>query len=135
MSIEGDMTTFVTADTDVHAIIANRMYPVFANHDTVVPYITYRRVNTERLGSHSGAAGNCVRTTFLLSCWAQTYDGAIDLSKKVRIRMDYVKGTWTTSIVKSCIVRNEADNFVPSPELIEKQYYARDITVEISHNE
>ena len=134
MSIEGDMTTFVTADVAVNAVIANRMYPVFSRADPKQPYIVYRRINTERLPSHTRSELRA-RVQFIVTCWALSFDAAIDLCNKVRSRVDGVKGLWTASTVHSSFVRNETDNFEPSVELLEKQFYGRDLTLEISFTE
>lgn len=136
MSIEGDMTTFVCADTDVHAMIADRMYPVFARHDATSPYIVYRRTATERPKTHTGVTG-VARATFILTCWSKSYDEAMDLANKVRARLDATGrgATWTATIIRSCFVVGESDSFEPSPELLEKQYYGREITVEIAYVE
>lgn len=134
MSIEGDMTTFVTADTAVNAVIADRMFPVFSQHKPANPYIVYRRINTERLHTHTRSELRA-RVQFIITCWTPSFDASIDLANKVRARVDGVKGTWTTSVVHSSIVRNETDNFEPSVELLEKQFYGRDLTLEISFTE
>lgn len=136
MSIEGDMTTFVCADAAVNAVTADRMYPVFAPHNATVPYIVYRRASTDRLKTHTGAIGRS-RTMFILTCWAKKYDIAMDLAAKVRTRLDATgKGdVWTISVIGSCFVTGESDAFEPSPELLEKQFYGRELTVEISHTE
>jgi len=134
MSIEADLTTFVCAGTSINAVIADRMYPVFSKKDTTAPYIVYRRLSTDRLHTHSGTE---LRATvrFLLTCWAETFDAAIALGNLVRSRVDGVKSTWTSSTVHRCFLVDESDNFEPSPELLEKQYYGRDLTIELNFTE
>ena len=134
MSIEGDMRTFILADGDVSAVIGTRMYPVFSQHDPEEPYLVYRRINTERLHSHARSELR-PRVQFIITCWADSFDDSIDLCNKVRSRVDGVKGVWGASTVHSSLVRNETDNFEPSAELLEKQFYGRDLTVEISFTE
>ena len=135
MSIEGDMTTFITADTAVNAVIADRMYPVFATNEQTQPYIVYRRINTERLMTHTRSELR-PEVQFLVTCWALSFDAAIDLANKVRSRVDGINSqTWTSSPIHYVHVTNETDNFEPSPELLEKQFYGRDLTIEIRFTE
>ena len=134
MSIEGDLTTFVTANAAVKAVITDRMYPVFSKKDPNAPYIVYRRLNTDRLRSHGGTE---LRATvrIMMTCWAETFDAAISLANKVRTCVDGVKGTWTSSVVHRCFLVDESDNFEPSVELLEKQFYGRDLTIELNFTE
>ena len=135
MSIEGDMVTYVLADATISAIIGAGMNPVFASHDPQAPYISYRRVNTDRLVTHSGAEKRAT-VQFVVTCWDKEYDDAIDLADKVRLRLDGKgKTTWGTTPVHFYRVIDETDNFEPSPELLEKQFFGRDLTVEIRFTE
>ena len=130
MSIETDLQTFVTDDPDIRAVITERMFPVFASKDPDVPYITYRRLSTDRLRTHSGVEGR-PEIRFLLTCWSTDYDEAISLADKLRHRVDATSTEWNSPRVHSCFVIDESDNFIPSVELLEKQYFGRDLTIEI----
>lgn len=143
MTIEAALQNFVSTDPDTLALIYHQtedhtpqehMFPEFATAKAVAPYIVYRRSATDRLRAMAGPVGHA-QATFILACWATTYDGAMALAEKVRIRLDGAKGTWNGIVVEHCHVLNESDAFEPSPELLDKQYYGRQLTVEIQHNE
>ena len=110
------------------------MFPVFATEKAVPPYIIYRRVITDRARRHSGVSGES-QVTFTVTCWATTYDGSMDLSNKVRAVLDGVNGTWGSMRIGHCHITNESDVFEPSPELMERQFYGRQLTVDIQHTE
>ena len=131
MSIEADLVTYVLADAAIAAKIVNRILPVFADHDPKGPYITYRRLSTDRDHTHSGPV--LIPTIrFLLTSWDNKFDDAISLSDLVRKRLEAGGAqAWGSSAVKLSRVIDESDNFEPSPELLEKQYFGRDLTLEI----
>ena len=136
MSIEFALQTFVLADSSITDIIGARLFPVSALLGTVWPYILYRRASTPREPTHGGSTGKA-RATFVLSCWSKNYDDSIALAALVIARLHAVRGTWGTganeTIVSSSFVTDEADNFDASPELLEEQYYGRDVTVALSY--
>ncbi len=136
MSVEDELTTFVTADSAVATLIANRMYPVVApaeDQGGTAPYIVYRRLGTARLGTMGGPGSAKVR--FRLTCWAVTYDGATALADAVRARLDGQSGAWGGLTVQHCTVEDESDAFEPSPELLDRQFLGRQLDVEIMHAE
>ena len=134
MSIEAGLTAFITDDPAIAAVIDDRVFPVFASKDPDAPYITYRRLSTDRLRTQSGVERR-TEVRFLLTCWDDTFGGAMDLANLLRERLDATKTQWKTPVVHSCFVIDESDNFVPSIELLEKQFYGRDLTIEIRYIE
>ena len=143
MSIETGLQNFVATDPDIAAIIVHdnlsnteleHMFPVVASEKAVLPYIIYRRTAASRPTTMSGTTGH-VQPTFELTCWATTYDVAIDLADKVRIRLHGKKATLSGVVVEHMFVTNETDTFDPSPELKEKQVFGRELTVELQYEE
>lgn len=143
MNIETSLQHFVLTDTDISALLVHdneagteqeHMFPVFASAKAVAPYIVYRRSATDRSRTMSGPTGHA-QPTFILTCWAKSYDESIDLATKVRARLDGEKGTWSGVSIEHCNVTDETDAFNPSPELEEKQFFGRELTVEIQHEE
>ncbi len=141
MSLEGDMTTKVTADGPVRVIIADRMYPIVVPHfnprdpssSADKPFIAYARTATDLTRTHGGSAGHAV-ASFRLTCWSKTYATSLDLATKVRAAIDNVKETWTTTVVQRCFVVNESDELEPSPELLEMQFIGRNLDIDIAYS-
>lgn len=138
VSIEEDFQNFVANVAAVRTLIfANsieRMFPAYAPDSATLPYIVYRRASTNRGRNHSGPNTKAT-VTFEVTCWADSYDNAIDLANKVRVGIDGKKGTWGSSAIGYCFVMNETDVFEPSPELTQKQFYGRELTIELKHTE
>lgn len=143
MNIETSLQHFVLTDTDISALLLHdneagteqeHMFPVFASAKARAPYIVYRCSSTVRLRTMSAPTGHA-QPTFILTCWTDSYDASIELAAKVRTRLDGEKGVWSGVTIEHCNVTDETDAFNPSPELLEKQFFGRELTVEIQHKE
>ncbi len=147
-SIEAALQNNLSTDGDVGAITTHansrgtskeHIFPVYAQASAVQPYIVYRRTNTRRDRVHTGTGLSGLSSViFSVICWASTQNAAMDLARKVRARLDGAgKGgvDWDSIIVNGVMVTDENDVFEQYPEIIEKQLYGRELTVEIRYEE
>lgn len=138
--IEEALQDWLVADTDVAALIVHNnsegtswdhMFPVFAHEDAAAPFIAYRLDSTEQGSTHDGPDGHST-VTFVLACWATTHEGAIDLATKVSTALHGTRRYWGSQRTKHVFVRNIRDVFEVYPELIQRQFFGREVTVEIA---
>jgi len=95
MTIEKDIYYQLTDDTDVSTLVGDRVYPMKLPQGWTLPAITYQRISGERAHCLNGPSGRA-RPRFQIDCWAEDYDGAKDLSDKVRLCLDGFKGDINT---------------------------------------
>ena len=134
MSIENELRSFIVADVDVLALVNDRVYPVIVPRDTATAYIAYARMSTDRTYMMPGA-DTTTTARFRMTCWDDTYDGAIDLSNKLRICLSGVSGLWGAITVQRCSVEDESDQVEVSPEMLEHRLYGRNLDIQITFTE
>ncbi len=147
-TLEAALQNNLSTDVDVSAITTHvnsrgvsreHIFPVYAQASAVQPYIIYRRTSTRRDRIHTGTGLTGLSSAiFSVICWAKTQNVAKDLALKVRARLDGAgKGgvDWDSIIVNGVMVTGDDDVFEQYPEIIEKQLYGRELTVEIRYEE
>ena len=95
MTIEKDIHYRLSNDADVSPLVGSRVYPMKLPQGWTLPAITYQRISGERAHCLGGPSGRA-RPRFQIDCWAEDYDGAKDLSDKVRKCLDGFKGDINT---------------------------------------
>ena len=135
MSIETELRTWVLGDSDIVDEIADRIFPVFAPSTAPQPYIVFRLMANERIQDMQGPQN--AEPVFRLTCWTDDYDDTIALATLVRKRLDNSDrdDDWGTINMQHAKLTDESDAFEPSPELLEKQYYGRQLDFLLFHNE
>lgn len=103
--------------------------PLLADADTAPPFITWRRVNTEREHTFSGATG-AVKTTYAFTSYATTYIGSRQVADAVRQVLDGLGGTVDNTTVSHVRVSNESDGLVQLAGSELPPVYAIEQTVE-----
>lgn len=147
-TLEAALQNYIATDASILAITTHansqgvsreNIYPIFAPRKTTAPYIVYRRTDTDRDRMHNSAGLTGMSgATFSITCWATTHDGAMDLADLVRTRLDGAGrggANWDSVIVNGVMVTDISDTFEAYPELVEKQLYGRELTVEIRYEE
>lgn len=134
MELEEALQAYVVADESISAVIASRMYPVFAPESAASPYLVYRVLSTQREYTMSGPTGTA-QPTIKITCWADTYPAAKALARLVRSRLDGYRGTMGGISVRRIFLNDESDAFEPSPELLQRQMFGRELDFEIEHHE
>jgi hypothetical protein len=78
----------------------------------VLPAITFSRIDTEHVSSHSGSS-SLDYARFQFDVWATSYAGAHDVGETLTNALDMVKGTWGTVEVQLSDVVNGFDQYEP----------------------
>lgn len=107
MSIATILKAALAADTAVAAIVSTRIYPLQLPQSPTYPAITYQRI------SNTGTNGNTAlrESRWQISCWAQTYLGALALSAAVKALLEEYTNTVSTPGIKMALVVNELDDY------------------------
>lgn len=69
--------------SSVTALVSGRIYPMEAPASRSYPYIVYRRIGGDRIGSIGGVTGMAA-ASILIECWGKTYASAKTLANTVR---------------------------------------------------
>lgn len=110
--IEAAPVALLTADTAIDALIDGRIHPSKLVQSEPFPAITYLRVSTPRIRSHSGPSG-LAHARVQINCWAETWTGARDLADLVRMRLDGWKGVAGGVRIGGIQLDSERDDFDP----------------------
>jgi hypothetical protein len=108
------------------------VYPVLAPADAAAPYITYRLLRSPRdytLGGLSGPG----QSVYRLTIWSSGYLAARNLAAAIAAAAAAFApedaGSW--SAITGMAMLDEADEFEPLPELVERQFYGRWLDLQI----
>ncbi len=112
--VEKAIVALLTEDTDVTALIGDRLEPVLTSQTLSRPNVVYQRITTSRLRSQDGPEGTG-DIRLQLSCYADTYAGAKTLADKVRLALDGYRGTAAGITVDGISLEDEGD--MPQPPL------------------
>ena len=82
MNIQETIYEHLTTNAGVVALVAARVYPVRMPQEPTLPCITYQRISGPVEYSRDGPG--LTESRFQISCWAETYAGAIALAAAVR---------------------------------------------------
>lgn len=91
MPIENDLRSFLLDDTDIQALVSNRIYPDFLPEGRPVPAIVYQLFMTDR-PYHLGGQATLVAPRIQLSCWSDDPDERATLAELVRNRISGYQG-------------------------------------------
>lgn len=93
MSVETGLYSHLVADSDIAALVLNRVYPFRVPQGATLPALTYQRVSTDRRPSLSGPSTSRVKAYFQIDCYSESVSDVRDLATKVRLALDGFKGT------------------------------------------
>lgn len=119
MTIENGLHSHLTGDSAIAALVALRIFPVIAPQGTLRPYMTYQRITAKRVRSLGGPSG-LANPRFQIDCWAEDYDGALDLGEKVRAAMDGFTGVMGTVTVGAVLLDSDRDDHEIETELFRR---------------
>ena len=105
MTIETGIKAKLTAAATA---AAGRIYPKIRPAKAALPAITYQRITTERVRSHTGPSG-LAYPRFQINAWAATWDAANALAVEIRTALDGSIGTWDDADVQACDLEDEGD--------------------------
>lgn len=103
--LETGLKAHLTADLNLAALIAARVYPVLRPQNAVLPALSYQRISGVRVSSLAGPSYAC-ESRIQIDCWAASYSAVKTLSRAVRKRLDGFRGSLGGVQVGSCLIDN-----------------------------
>jgi hypothetical protein len=82
MNLEEKLFAVLSTDAGVIALVGTKVYPLEAAQDTVLPYVAYTRVSSNRVYSLGGYS-NLENPRIQVDCYSSTYSGSKALSVAV----------------------------------------------------
>ena len=116
--LEEGIVAFLIANADIHAVVADRIYPMRIPQAADFPLITYQRISTPRILTHdsSGATGDLTSPRFQFDVWAETQLLTKQISDVLRGVLHGKTGATGGVTIGAILADNEAAEFVPELE-------------------
>lgn len=105
MSIQSDIVTALSIGSPTISA-GTRVYPQFAPQDASLPFVVYRRLSQEPIGTIHNAAPAATKSVFIFECYAATYMAALSLA-------DEVKSAITGSSLEAYPVVSSGEEYSP----------------------
>lgn len=109
-SPETVLRSTLLADATVAGLLGTRIYPLAADADATLPYVTWRRSSVRREPTLAGPMG-VPTVTIEYDCVASTYAGARTLADAMRAVLDGFNGTIDNTTVRQTSLEDESDQF------------------------
>lgn len=92
MKIEEALVTYLLAQTGLTNKISTRIYAMHAPANVTFPFLTYRRISTERLLTHDQTYNGLSKPRIQFDVMAKTYQSALDVLEQLRISLQGYQG-------------------------------------------
>ena len=117
--LEEGIVAFLIADTDIHAVVADRIYPMRIPQGAIFPLITYQRISTARILTHdsSGATGDLTSPRFQFDGWGVTQKIVKQISDVLRKVLHGKTGAMGGVTIGAALAENEQPEYVPDANL------------------
>lgn len=109
-SPESVLRTALLANATVAGLVGTKVYPLAADADATLPWVTWRRTGIRREQTLSGPMGvPAVRVEYQIV--ATTYEAARTLADAMRAVLDGYTGTADNTTVRLASLEDESDEF------------------------
>lgn len=115
MGIEQALYARLTADSNVTALVANRIYPRELPHNQPLPAIVYRRITTT-LEHAMGRTPELRVATLQINCFGDEARDADNLGDAVKKSLVRGGGTWASVVVQDMFLDDENDLYEPNSD-------------------
>lgn len=135
MTFEAGLYTHLTGVSALTALVSTRIYPGSAPTSAEMPYITYAVVSGNH-EHHMTAASGLVNHLIQFDVWASSYLTLAPAADELRKSMDgFNGGQMGTVEVRSAMLQDEADEFVPATDASQEGVHRRRMDFSIWHTE
>ena len=116
MTIEDGLYAHLSADSNIVAVVSDRIYPAKLPQDPTLPALSYKRISGVTLERQNGPA--CVDIVRIqIDCWAKVYEDAKNLAKLVRARLEAYQGLMGSIQVQACrVLEDSMDDWDDVPD-------------------
>jgi len=114
MTLEEALIAYLTdEDGDLYDLVAKRVYVFHAPSKVTFPYITLRRVSTERKLTHDQSSSGLAMPRIQFDIVSQTYAEGLEVLEALRGVMQGYKGNMSTLMVQAVLPALEQHNDDP----------------------
>lgn len=117
--IEEGIAAYLIASATIHAVVADRIYPMMIPQGATIPCLTYQRISTPRIVTHdsAGATGDLTNPRFQFDAWATTQKDAKAISDVLRANLHGKKGATGGVTIRAALADAEEPEYDPDSEL------------------
>ena len=108
--IEQAIYSVLSGNAAVSALVSTRIYPTIAPEGASLPFLAYRRVETEHVQTKSRTQDDLARARIEVRCVASSYSGVRTLADKVRLALHGYAGTSGSYTIRGTISEGEYDS-------------------------
>ena len=102
--------TLLNSDTDVEALVGNKIYPSLAIEDVDYPYIVYEQTANDPQDDKDGPS-TLDTLTYNIEIYTETLSESSDLGVKVRRVLDRYSGTTLGQVIQSVKYNTENSGY------------------------
>jgi len=132
--IRTSLRQYLAAQSNIAALVGERIYPVVLPQSAAFPALTYSRTSGGHDYTLKGSSGMAM-PTFELDCWGETYDAADELAEAIRLKLNGFNGTMGDTEVKVCVLDDEVDAFEPNDDASAEGVYRITLRYRIQYTE
>lgn len=115
-NIEEALSSRLTGDVAVSALIATRLYPARLPQDVTYPAVVYTRIDTEPTSAF-GTAATLMNSRVQFDCWAKTYSEVKAVANAIRASLDALDTTILSVRIYGIVYSSELDIFEDETQL------------------
>lgn len=127
-SPEAVLRAALVADATVSGLVGTKIYPLAADTDATLPWVTWRRTAIRRQPTLAGPMG-VPRLIIEFTVFAATYESARTVADAMRQVLDGYTGTADNTTVRQTSLEDESDDFaslngaeLPDAYAVRQQY-------------
>lgn len=122
MTIESSVAKALVDDAGVHAVCADRIYPVIAPQDISKPFIVYERLSVDEERTHDGLS-NVQMARLRFTCGGQKYADVVAADAAIRLALGgLVAGDGSVDVIASFFEQPD-DSFFLESNMFTRQCY------------
>ena len=123
MSVKSSLITYLKAETNLSALIGDRIYIGWAEQGTTLPYIVAHQIDAIH-EHHMASATGLVQGRFQFDCYGQTTVAAENVAEQVRQSLDGFRGAMGSVFVSTCHLESERDDTIQPVEGAHRGIYS-----------
>lgn len=123
MSVEAAVRTLLVNDSTLNSTIKSKVYPAIITQETLPPFLVYLFTEIKANESKTGAS-TLDKTYFSILSISATYSQARSIADRVRVVLDFYKGTVGGTVIQRINFDDERNSFDSKSKfyIIEQDY-------------
>lgn len=133
------LPAWVATQSDLVALVGDRVGPWQSAQGEVLPRIVYHRISGGNVRSLTGPSG-LSRERWQIDCYGATYSSAEAVARKIKgrkgdVRLDGYRGTLAGVVVRACLLEDDRDEPIPPADASDRATYCVSLDFSVSCDE